>query len=104
MASTWSDSFDILLDAYEQIGNEIPLLEQYKSVFENDPHMVKVLGFIYKDILDFHKRAIRFFQGRGRSSWPLYCQGLTSNYPSMKFGVKFFVRYGVILKLDSTVF
>lgn len=64
VASTWSDSFDILLDAYEQIGKEIPLLEQYKAVFENDPHMVKVLGFIYKDILDFHKRAIRFFSGR----------------------------------------
>lgn len=72
MASTWSDSFDILLDAYEQIGKEIPLLEQYKAVFENDPHMVKVLGFIYKDILEFHKRAIRFFSGRGRSSWPFY--------------------------------
>lgn len=34
VASTWSESFDILLDAYERIGKEIPLLEQYKSVLE----------------------------------------------------------------------
>lgn len=64
VASTWSDSFDILLDAYEQIGEEIPMLEQYNAIFQHDPHMLKILGFIYKDILDFHRRAIRFFSGR----------------------------------------
>ncbi|KAL9110913.1 MAG: hypothetical protein Q9227_004528 [Pyrenula ochraceoflavens] len=40
-ASTWTDSFDILLDAYEQIGEEIPLLEQYASTFRNHPDMTK---------------------------------------------------------------
>ncbi|KAI9858937.1 MAG: hypothetical protein M1813_007239 [Trichoglossum hirsutum] len=73
-ASNWADSFEILLEAYEQIGEEIPLLEQYKAIFDYSPYMRKVLGLIYFDILEFHKRAIRFFSGRVwhqvfRSAW-----------------------------------
>ncbi|KAF7504582.1 hypothetical protein GJ744_002077 [Endocarpon pusillum] len=63
VASTWAESFDILLGAYEQIGNQIPLLQQFQAVFNQNPHMRRVLEMIYSDILEFHKRAIRFFSG-----------------------------------------
>ncbi|KAK2808656.1 hypothetical protein FQN50_004520 [Emmonsiellopsis sp. PD_5] len=74
VARNWTDSFDILLDAYKQIGEEIPLLLQYSETFEQNPHMINILGFIYADILEFHKRAIRFFSGNVwhqviRSAW-----------------------------------
>jgi hypothetical protein len=64
-ASHWAESFDALLNAYEQIGEQIPQLEQYKAIFDYSPRMRQVLAFIYEDILDFHKRAIRFFPDRG---------------------------------------
>ncbi|TVY15598.1 Vegetative incompatibility protein HET-E-1 [Lachnellula arida] len=63
-ASTWADSFELLLDAYSQIGEHMPLLEQYKDVFGTNDHMKRVLTLLYTDILDFHRRAIRFFSGR----------------------------------------
>ncbi|KAK5057581.1 hypothetical protein LTR84_011581 [Exophiala bonariae] len=60
-SSTWASSLDRILDAYEQIGEALPLLTQYKSLFEQHPEMQRVLVLIYKDILEFHAPAIRFF-------------------------------------------
>lgn len=61
VASSWAKSFDTLLDAYQQIGEQIPLLLQYQNVFDQSPHMASVLEMIYKDILEFHQQALRVF-------------------------------------------
>jgi hypothetical protein len=53
------------VDAYSQIGEHMPLLEQYKALFGANPHMGRVLALMYADILRFHKGAMRFFTGRG---------------------------------------
>ncbi|KAH7333141.1 hypothetical protein BKA65DRAFT_40515 [Rhexocercosporidium sp. MPI-PUGE-AT-0058] len=63
-ANTWADSFEILLDAYGQLGEHIPLLEQYHSLFGSSTEMQTVLVMMYKDILSFHKEATRFFSGK----------------------------------------
>ncbi|KAL5330616.1 hypothetical protein ACEPPN_000135 [Leptodophora sp. 'Broadleaf-Isolate-01'] len=63
-ASTWADSFETLLDAYGQLGEHIPLLEQYHSLFGSSKEMQTVLVMIYKDILSFHKEATKFFSGK----------------------------------------
>jgi hypothetical protein len=63
VTSTWADSFDTILDAYKQIGEQIPLLQQYQALFDHSPHMQTVLEMIYSDILEFHKRALRTFSG-----------------------------------------
>lgn len=65
MSSTWANSLDRILDAYEQIGEALPLLKQYESLFIQHPEMQKVLVLIYKDILEFHTPAIRFFEHPG---------------------------------------
>ncbi|KAI9779019.1 MAG: hypothetical protein M1816_003779 [Peltula sp. TS41687] len=62
VASSYAEAFDALLDAYEQIGENIPLLSQYQSLFERNPQMRKVLEMIYADILEFHRKAIKYFQ------------------------------------------
>lgn len=51
VASTWAESFDTILDAYQQIGEQIPLLQQYQALFDHSPHMQRVLEMIYTDIL-----------------------------------------------------
>jgi hypothetical protein len=65
MSSTWAKSLDQILDAYKQIGEALPLLQQYESLFKHHPEMQKVLVLIYKDILEFHTPAIRFFDHPG---------------------------------------
>jgi hypothetical protein len=66
VTSNWADSFDTILDAYQQIGEQIPLLKQYQILFDHSPHMQKVLEMIYLDILEFHRRALRIFSGPGQ--------------------------------------
>ena len=55
------ETFDTLLDAYVSIGERMPLLRQYREIFQNTPHMTKVLEMIYADILNFHRMALRVF-------------------------------------------
>jgi hypothetical protein len=57
---------DTLLDAYEQIGENIPPLMQYNALFVNNSNMRKVLELYYGDILEFHRRALAFFKRPGR--------------------------------------
>ena len=61
IAKSWTEAFDMLLDAYQEIAENIPLLKQYSALFSHDNHMRWVLRMIYGDILEFHKRAIRYF-------------------------------------------
>lgn len=67
VASTWAESFDTILDAYQQIGEQLPLLQQYQTLFDNNPYMQRLLEMIYADILEFHRRALRVFSGPGKS-------------------------------------
>ncbi|TID18364.1 C2H2 and C2HC zinc finger [Venturia nashicola] len=62
-ASSFTEDFDILLDAYENIGAHIPFLEKYRELFQHDD-MKKVLALIYEDIIEFHSKALRYFTGK----------------------------------------
>ncbi|KAE8449029.1 hypothetical protein EG329_008617 [Mollisiaceae sp. DMI_Dod_QoI] len=66
VAKTWTDSLDLLLNAYEQVGETIPQLLQYDKLFSQNTAMQRVLGLIYQDILEFHRRALFVFK---RRSW-----------------------------------
>ena len=59
-------SFDKLLDAYAQIGDAMPGLQQYQGTFDSYPALATVLEDYYSDILTFHHEALRVFN---RSRW-----------------------------------
>ncbi|KAI1204789.1 uncharacterized protein F4807DRAFT_454388 [Annulohypoxylon truncatum] len=59
--TTWLESFDALLDAYQLISDSIPLLGGYQVIFKDNIQMQTVLRCIWSDILDFHIRALRIF-------------------------------------------
>ena len=66
IASAYTEAFDALLDAYQQIGESLPLLSQYQALFQRNPSMRKVLVLIYNDILEFHKKALKYFRQRSK--------------------------------------
>jgi hypothetical protein len=41
---------------------------QYRSMFQDNDHMKKILVWIYEDILKFHLRALRVFTQPGTSN------------------------------------
>lgn len=66
VAKNHADAFNALLDAYLEIGENIPQFSQYQTLFQSNPHMQVALSCIYEDILEFHKEALRYFRGSSR--------------------------------------
>ncbi|KAG9233941.1 hypothetical protein BJ875DRAFT_377537 [Amylocarpus encephaloides] len=62
VTSNFHRAFSELLGVYERIGENIPLLTQYQDLFPDNARMAKVLGYMYQDILEFHQKALRYFQ------------------------------------------
>ncbi|KAI1769276.1 hypothetical protein GGR53DRAFT_473750 [Hypoxylon sp. FL1150] len=64
VAKTFSDALNSVLDAYQDIGEQIPLLEGYQQFLVSNTHMKTVLSMIFQDILEFHREAIKHFKQR----------------------------------------
>ncbi|KAF1840937.1 uncharacterized protein K460DRAFT_410330 [Cucurbitaria berberidis CBS 394.84] len=64
VAKNYADAFNALLDAYLEIGENLPQFTQYQTVFQSNSHMQLALAYIYEDILEFHKEALRYFRQR----------------------------------------
>ena len=71
IASAYTEAFSELLDVYRQLGETLGLLLQSQELFPKDNHMANVLAGIYKDILEFHRRALKYFQQPSMSSLSL---------------------------------
>jgi hypothetical protein len=64
VARNYTDAFNALLDAYLEIGENLPQLTQYQALFSENSHMQLALAHIFEDILEFHKEALRYFRQR----------------------------------------
>jgi len=56
------------LDTYQDLGECLPQFQLYEALFRGTPHLQRALEYIYEDILDFHRKALKVFRHRGISS------------------------------------
>ena len=49
------------------IGEAMPRFDKLSAAFAEDSDFQQILGLFYADILDFHRRAYKFFRRRCRS-------------------------------------
>jgi len=54
------------MDAYLQVAEVIPQIDRLESAFKDDVRFQMVLALVYADILEFHRRAYKFFRRRGK--------------------------------------
>ncbi|PGH01881.1 hypothetical protein AJ80_08953 [Polytolypa hystricis UAMH7299] len=64
VTSTYDEAFNSVLDAYQEIGEDIPRLQGFQSLSASNPHFRDVLVMIYKDVLWFHRETIRQLKQR----------------------------------------
>jgi hypothetical protein len=64
-----TDVFDIILGAYESLGESMPLVARHHKILDQAP-MTKVLGQIFQDISEFHRGAMKLFKGLGKNPSP----------------------------------
>ena len=77
LADEHTSAFDKLIDAYEQIQKAMPVFSQLHRAFGNDDRFQVVLSWVYKDILEFHQAAYRFFR---RRSWVIFFNSLWKGF------------------------
>jgi hypothetical protein len=58
-ATTWLDSLDSLLDAYQEISENFPIFEGHQPTPAKNERTQVVLECVWSNILDFHIRALR---------------------------------------------
>ena len=54
-----------LIDAYAMIGEAMPRFDRLSAAFKDDIEFQQVMGLFYEDVLEFHRRAYKFFRQRG---------------------------------------
>ncbi len=59
-------SLERLIDAYAMIGEAMPRFQKLSSAFKDDAEFLQVMAHFYEDILEFHRRAYKFFRRRGK--------------------------------------
>ena len=59
-------ALDKLIDAYAMIGEAMPRFDKLSTAFKDNQDFQQVLGQFYEDILEFHRRAYKFFRRRGK--------------------------------------
>ena len=60
--------FESILEAYEEIGEQMPLFQRYEQLFPQEQQIGNALELIYVDILRFRQKAVKFLSGRGNSA------------------------------------
>ncbi|KAJ5533797.1 zinc finger protein [Penicillium freii] len=72
-----TDLLDGLLSAYEEMGDELPLLGGNLGIFEHHIGFQRLLGRIFADVMTFHADAMKIYSGRAlkavfKSLWQNY--------------------------------
>lgn len=75
LASEYTSIFEKLVTAYAQIAEALPRFDRFEEAFRGNPAFQDVLAVVYADILEFHRRAYKFFRRRGQSSSSILGQG-----------------------------
>lgn len=66
IATSFTGAFDALLNAYQKLGNTMPIFSAIEDAFTSNLLVQGTLVQVYRDILAFHSRALRFFRKKGR--------------------------------------
>lgn len=62
VSSTYMKSYTKVLDSMAQIGAALPQFKAYAQLFAQSHSVRRVLELFFRDILDFHLTALKFFR------------------------------------------
>lgn len=69
LARNYSSVMDKILKAFSDIAEVLPRLDRLKWAFPDDTNFNHVVGLIYSDIIEFHRRAYKFFRRKAWHFW-----------------------------------
>lgn len=82
LAAGYTPVFDTMVDAYNKIYEAMPQFAKLHETFGNDESFQVVLSLVYQDMLEFHRRAYKFFR---RRAWHIFFDSLWKGF-QFRFG------------------
>ena len=76
LARNYSNVMEKILQAFSDISEALPRLDRLKATFPEDTNFNQVVGLIYSDIIEFHRRAYKFFRRKAWHFWFAFDWGL----------------------------
>ncbi|KAL7942558.1 hypothetical protein V8C42DRAFT_331337 [Trichoderma barbatum] len=95
---------DNLLDAYEKIGNKLPLLYNYTRLFIALPECATVLVHIYQDVMTFHQLTYKLFSLRSSLFQKIYkptWKALNNNFDHLACSLE---KHGKFMEENGLLF
>ena len=76
LARNYSNVMERILEGFAKIADALPRLDRLKATFPEDNNFNQVVGLIYSDIIEFHRRAYKFFRRKAWHIWFAFDWGL----------------------------
>ena len=76
LARNYSNVMERILEAFSNLAYALPRLDRLKATFPEDINFNQVVGLIYNDIIEFHRRAYKFFRRKAWHVWFAFDWGL----------------------------
>ena len=76
LARNYLNVMERILEAFTNLAHALPRLDRLKATFPEDTNFNQVVGLIYSDIIEFHRRAYKFFRRKAWHFWFAFDWGL----------------------------
>ncbi len=76
LARNYASVMEKILQAFSEIADVLPRLDRLKATFPEDTNFNQVVGLIYSDIIEFHRRAYKLFRRKAWHFWFAFDWGL----------------------------
>lgn len=76
VAHNFVEAFNALLDAYRQIAESLPIINQQGANYHNDSTVQQILELTFIDIFEFHRMALKVFRSSGGQTLWTTCADL----------------------------
>ena len=76
LARDYSEVMEKILQAFADIATFLPRLDRLKATFEDNADFEFALGLIYSDMVEFHRRAYKFFRRKAWHIWFAFDWGI----------------------------
>ncbi|KAG8532913.1 uncharacterized protein KY384_002791 [Bacidia gigantensis] len=84
VALGYISALESLIDAYAMIGDAMPRFDRLSAALRDEPAFQHVIGLFYADILEFHRRAYKFFR---RRAWTMVFGSLWKTFNFRFLGI-----------------
>lgn len=101
VSSTYMTSFTKVLDSMAQFGAALPHFKVYADLFAHNEPIQRILGLFFRDILDFHSTALKFFRLK---HWRVFFESLWPKYSSkFQVTIKNIAQHRIMMDSEVTL-